>query len=201
MAMVKVKFCGLKQADDVRWANVLRPDYVGFVFAGKKRRISFVEAEELRHTLDDRIPAIGVFVDATMAYIEKAVRAAHLSMIQLHGHEDDAYIDALTSLVRLPVIKAFSIEDETDIVRANKSKATYVLVDHGSGGTGETFEWAHLRKMKRPYFLAGGLTIENVQSALALRPFALDVSSGIETNGAKDYDKMKAFLEEVRRNQ
>ncbi len=200
-AMVKVKFCGLKQVCDVQWANRLRPDYAGFVFAGKKRRISFVEAAELRRILDDRIPAVGVFVDATMEYIEKAVRAASLSMIQLHGHEDDAYIQALHQKLGLPVVKAFSIEREEDVERANRSAAHYVLVDHGPGGTGKAFDWSCLRKMKRPYFLAGGLTADNVRQALALHPFVLDVSSGIERDGAKDYDKMKQFLAAVRQQE
>lgn len=193
--MVKVKFCGLKRPCDIAWANELQPDYAGFVFAGKKRRVSDDQAVALRRELDPSIPAVGVFVDDTPEHIESLVRAG---TIQLHGGEDEAYIESLRRQVQVPIIKAFSIARKDDVEKARRSPADYVLLDHGKGGTGEVFDWALLAQIDREYFLAGGLNPDNAEKAAALGPYALDVSSGIETDGVKDKEKMKLFMARVR---
>lgn len=196
--MVKVKFCGLKRPCDIAWANELQPDYAGFVFAGKKRRVSDDQAAALRRELDPSIPAVGVFVDDTPEHIESLVRAGTIQLVQLHGGEDEAYIESLRRQVQVPIIKAFSIARKDDVEKARRSPADYVLLDHGKGGTGEAFDWALLAQIDREYFLAGGLNPDNAEKAAALGPYALDVSSGIETDGVKDKEKMKLFMARVR---
>lgn len=196
--MVKVKFCGLKRPCDIAWANELQPDYAGFVFAGKKRRVSDDQAAALRRELDPSIPAVGVFVDDTPEHIESLVRAGTIQLVQLHGGEDEAYIESLRRQVQVPIIKAFSIARKDDVEKARRSSADYVLLDHGKGGTGEVFDWALLAQIDREYFLAGGLNPDNAEKAAALGPYALDVSSGIETDGVKDKEKMKLFMARVR---
>ncbi|WP_370850997.1 phosphoribosylanthranilate isomerase [Megasphaera sp.] len=196
--MVKVKFCGLKRPCDIAWANELQPDYAGFVFAGKKRRVSDDQAAALRRELDPSIPAVGVFVDDTPEHIESLVRAGTIQLVQLHGGEDEAYIESLRRQVQVSIIKAFSIARKDDVEKARRSPADYVLLDHGKGGTGEAFDWALLAQIDREYFLAGGLNPDNAEMAAALGPYALDVSSGIETDGVKDKEKMKLFMARVR---
>ena len=196
--MVKIKFCGLKRLCDIVWANELHPDYAGFVFAGRKRRVDDEQAAFLRQALDPAIAAAGVFVDEDLAHIETLVLAGTIQIVQLHGQEDDAYIAALRQHLRVPIIKAFSIAGPADIVRAQHSTADYILLDHGAGGTGKTFDWTWVSKIKRPYFLAGGLTPNNAAQAAALQPYALDVSSGIETDGVKDKEKLTSFMAQIR---
>jgi phosphoribosylanthranilate isomerase len=198
--MVKIKLCGLKRNCDIVWANELRPDYVGFVFAGQRRRVDDNQAAELRHILDQQIPAVGVFVNDAMQHIEELVRRQVIQWIQLHGQEDEAYISCLRQHTGRPIIKAFSIRTQQDIETAKASSADYVLLDSGAGGTGRQFDWSHIGSLGRPYFLAGGLTPENAAAAAAIGPYAVDVSSGVETNGVKDYKKIKKFMAQIRRN-
>ena len=134
--MVKVKFCGLKRPCDIAWANELRPDYAGFVFAGKKRRVSDDQAAALRKALDPSIPAVGVFVDDSLEHIGQLVTAGTIQIVQLHGCEDDAMIEAVQQTLKVRVIKAFSIASEADVRQARCSRADYILLDHGAGGTG-----------------------------------------------------------------
>ena len=191
--MVKVKFCGLKRPCDIAWANELHPDYAGFVFAGTKRRVSDETAAALRRELDPSIPAVGVFVDA-LPPMASRVKKGVIQLIQLHGQEEDALVQQLQTELGVPVIKAFSIANQDDIKRALESRADYILLDQGKGGTGKAFDWSLLKEIDRPYFLAGGLTPQNAAQAAKLRPYALDVSSGIETDGVKDRDKMTLFM-------
>ena len=192
--MVKVKFCGLKRPCDIAWANELHPDYAGFVFAGTKRRVSDETAAALRRELDPSIPAVGVFVDAELPHMASLVKKGVIQLIQLHGQEEDALVQQLQTELGVPVIKAFSIANQDDIKRALESRADYILLDQGKGGTGKAFDWSLLKEIDRPYFLAGGLTPQNAAQAAKLRPYALDVSSGIETDGVKDRDKMTLFM-------
>lgn len=196
--MTKVKLCGLKRLCDIDWANEFRPDFVGFVFAGKKRRVTDEQAAVLRARLRPDIPAVGVFVDEPQEHILQLLEAGTIQIVQLHGHEGDAYIKALRQQTKAPIIKAFSLETAADARAANASSAAYVLVDHGSGGSGQAFDWKLLSYLTRPYFLAGGLSPENIGQALQYHPFAVDVSSGIETYGVKDYEKIKRFMTCVR---
>lgn len=192
--MVKVKFCGLKRPCDIAWANELHPDYVGFVFAGTKRRVSDDLAAALRKALDPSIPAVGVFVDDEFSHMAALVKAGVIQVIQLHGREEEECVQHLRQDLKVPVIKAFSIANEDDVQKALASRADYILLDQGAGGTGKAFDWSLLRHIDRPYFLAGGLTPQNAAQAAALQPYALDVSSGIETDGVKDRDKMTLFM-------
>ncbi len=199
--MTKIKLCGLMEKRDIKTVNELLPDYIGFVFWEKSRRyISPDKAHELKSILDPRIKAAGVFLDAKIEEIEDIALKKTIDVIQLHGHENREYIEALKSRVALPIIQAFVLgDDPAETLRlAEKSNADYILLDSGTG-SGETFDWGLLRDVKRPYFLAGGLDQNNVSGAVeALHPFAVDVSSGIETDGKKDPDKMKAFVKAVR---
>ena len=192
--MVTVKFCGLKRPCDIAWANELHPDYAGFVFAGTKRRVSDETAAALRRELDPSIPAVGVFVDDELPHMASLVKKGVIQLIQLHGQEEDALVQQLQTELGVPVIKAFSIANQDDIKRALESRADYILLDQGKGGTGKAFDWSLLKEIDRPYFLAGGLTPQNAAQAAKLRPYALDVSSGIETDGVKDRDKMTLFM-------
>ena len=124
---------GLKRLCDIDWANEFRPDYVGFVFAGKKRRVTDEQAAALRSHLLSDIPAVGVFVDEPQEHILRLLEAGTIQVVQLHGSEDEAYIKALRQQTKAPLIKAFSLESEADAKAANASSVTYVLVDHGNG--------------------------------------------------------------------
>lgn len=196
--MVKVKLCGLKRPCDIEWANDVRPDYVGFVFAGKKRRVTDDQAKSLRGQLCNDIPVVGVFVDENQAHITRLVRDEIIQVVQLHGQEDDEYIKTLRNEIAVPIIKAFSVANREDVQRACQSRADYILLDNGKGGTGTSFDWSIIQDIVRPFFLAGGLTPENVVEALQLQPYALDVSSGIETDGVKDKAKIQQFMTRIR---
>ena len=198
--MTLVKICGLRRACDIEAANELRPDYVGFVFAnGSKRYVSPDEAKVLRSMLDPGISAVGVFVDADPSFIEDILDSGTIDMIQLHGNEDGGYIDRLRSSSSAPIVKAFRIGDGMDVDEIMSCPADHIMLDSGAG-TGNVFDWNMIENMNRPYFLAGGLSADNVEEAIErLHPFAVDVSSGIETDGFKDKTKMAAFVAAVRR--
>lgn len=199
--MTKIKLCGLTRPCDIEYVNELLPEYIGFVFAPKSRRyISPEKAEVLREHLDDRITPVGVFADEKIEIIADLIKRKIIDIVQLHGNESEKYITGLRRVIDCPVIKAFRIESEADIVSANNSSADYVLLDSG-GGTGKVFDHSLLKDIARPYFLAGGLTPENVETAVKqLKSFAVDVSSSLETDGFKDKIKMTAFVNAVRKD-
>lgn len=198
--MTKIKLCGLSRLCDIETANRLKPEYVGFVFASKsKRYVSPQKAFELRTQLDPKIKSVGVFVREKPEIVADLIKSGTIDLIQLHGEETEAYIEALRLLTDRPVIKAFSVNTGRDIENANRSTADYVLLDSGKGGTGTIFDWNLLEGMNRPYFLAGGLNVHTVGEAVRVfRPYAVDVSSGIETAGRKDERKMEQFVNAVR---
>lgn len=200
--MTKIKLCGLSRPCDIRAANELLPDYIGFVFAPKSRRyVSPEKAAELKRMLDPGIRAAGVFVDEQPQVIEALVSRGVIDAVQLHGREDEDYIQDLRKrLGNTRIIQAFSICSEQDAKRAEESSVDMILADSPGGGTGEVFDWTLLSKIRRPYFLAGGLTPDNAGDAVnALAPYGVDVSSGIETGGEKDRKKMEKFVLAVRR--
>lgn len=184
--------------EDILTANAVRPDYVGFIFAENRRRtVSAEAAAEMKNLLDEGIRAAGVFLNQDVHFVADTANACGLDYIQLHGSEDEAYVRTLKSITQIPVIQAFVVKDETQIEKANASLADFVLLDSGTG-SGESFSWEILNKVTRPYFLAGGLSPENAKEAIdAYHPYALDVSSGIETDGRKDPVKMQKFMQEV----
>ncbi|MBR2796691.1 MAG: phosphoribosylanthranilate isomerase [Clostridia bacterium] len=198
--MTKIKLCGLTRPRDIEWANALTPDFVGFVFARKsKRYISPRNAQKLREKLNQSINAVGVFVNEAPEAVAALLNDGTIDVAQLHGSEDEDYIKALRLLTDRPLIQAFRVDGPADLERARASSADYILLDNGAGGTGTAFDWALLKGFDRPCFLAGGLGPDNVARAVRdVRPFAVDVSSGIETDGAKDCQKMAAFVNAVR---
>ena len=197
--MTKIKLCGLSRSSDIAAANVFKPDYVGFVFWKKSRRYVGKEtAKFLREELSPEIKTVGVFVDADIDFVTELLNEGIIDMAQLHGNENEKYIHHLREQTDKPIIKAFIINSQEDIDTANQSSADHILVDSGMGG-GEGFDWKLLQGLTRPYFLAGGLLPENVKDAISeVRPFAVDVSSGIETDGHKDASKMGSFVANVR---
>ena len=197
--MTRIKLCGLSRICDIDTANVLMPEYIGFVFWQKsKRYVSPELALNLRENLAPRIHTVGVFVDENPEFISSLVHHGVIDVIQLHGHEDDEYISHLRTLAPSPIIKAFKIASPDDTARAIHTSADYIMLDSGKG-SGTLLDWEILRGFSRPYFLAGGLTPNNIAAAInMLRPFAVDVSSGIETHGIKDKEKMTAFVNAVR---
>lgn len=201
--MTRIKLCGLSRLCDIEAANALKPDYIGFVFAPKSRRYVFPEtAAGLRKWLDPAIRAVGVFVNERPETVAALLRTGTIDVAQLHGGEDAAYIDRLRALTGQPLVQAFRMESERDIAAAQASTSDFVLLDSGAGGTGTAFDWTLLRGIRRPYFLAGGLDPDNVGNAVRLlRPYAVDVSSGIETDGKKDRNKMAAFVAAVRKEE
>ncbi len=196
--MTKIKLCGIMNELAVNAANELRPDYVGFVFAPKsKRRITPEQASVLKRILHPEIMTVGVFTDETPEQIASLANEGIIDLIQLHGHENADYITSLRLLTHKPVIQAFRIICSQDILDAEKSPADHVLLDSGAG-TGILFDWSLIHEIQRPYFLAGGLDAHNVGPAIkALHPYAVDVSSGIETDGVKDIHKMARFISAV----
>lgn len=198
--MTRIKLCGLSRPCDIEAANELKPEYVGFVFVPKSRRyVSPEKAGELKKMLDPDITAVGVFVNESAENIAALLESGTIDMAQLHGGETEEDIRNLRALSGKPVIKAFCINTAADMMAVQLSSADYVLLDSGAG-TGTAFDWKLIQNIKRPYFLAGGLDGENVVSAVEnLHPWAVDVSSGIETDGLKDKNKMKKFVDSVRK--
>jgi len=197
--MTKIKFCGLSRPCDIEAANRLRPEYIGFVFAQKSRRnVAPEKAAELKRLLAPGIRAVGVFVNEAPERIAGLLDKGIIDIVQIHGNEDEAYIRRLRQLTGQPVIQAFRIESAADLEEAERSTADLILLDSGAG-TGLVFDWSLIRTLERPYVLAGGLSPENVGSAIRqLKPYAVDTSSGIETGGFKDEAKMAAFAAAVR---
>lgn len=197
--MTKIKLCGLRRACDMEYVNELMPEYVGFVFArGSKRYVSPEEAAVLRILLREEIVPVGVFVDECLEVVADLVNHHVIDAVQLHGREDEDYIRELRRLTDCTIIQAFRIVSGRDVEAVNLSSADYVLLDSG-GGSGETFNWTLVKEIKRPYFLAGGLTPANVGGAIAeLHPYGVDASSSLETDGYKDREKLTAFVQAVR---
>lgn len=251
--MTKIKFCGMMCEADIKAANEIKPDFVGFVFAPKSKRcVSRSSAEKLKSMLDPSIKAVGVFVDAPVADVAQLVRDNVIDVIQLHGSENECFVEELKNelnglssgsllnqsrnnhLGQVPIIKACRANSAQDIKETIEFPCDYLLFDNGPGGTGKNFDWAPLKETMRPsnfedpleskasrcklqklanngcdfgnpfrpYFLAGGLDAQNVAKAISeLHPYAVDVSSGIETEGTKDIQKMKAFAAAVRKDE
>lgn len=199
----RIKICGLSRPCDIDYVNASKPDYIGFVFAKSKRQVSPWQAAELKRRLNPDIRAVGVFVNEEPERIAGLVRDGIIDWVQLHGQEDEAYIDSLRKLLArtgnaCPIIKAFSIKTPEDVKNACKSSADYILLDQGAGGTGKTFDWHVIGEIGRPFFLAGGLGPDNVEAAIQTGAFALDLSSGVETDGFKNAEKIELCVRKVR---
>ncbi len=202
--MTKIKMCGLFREEDITYANEVNPDYIGFVFYKKSHRYVGMEtASRLRSKLDDGIQTVGVFVDEDISLIKELVDKKIIDIVQLHGHEDEEYIKELRDTLGesyTKIIKAIVIKSESDIPKP-QPLVDYYLLDSGMG-SGSSFDWNLIKDLQTPVFLAGGLNTENISEALSLvKPYAVDVSSGIETDKVKDFDKMRLFASLVRNNQ
>ena len=198
--MTRIKLCGMMRQCDIEYANELMPEYVGFVFARSSRRcVSFDTARELSARLDPGIIPVGVFVNEEVRNIKEMIDHGIIRMVQLHGGEDDGYLKSLRRAVSCPVIQAFRIRTAEDIAAAERSAADYIMLDSG-GGTGRGFDHSLIGDISREFFLAGGLDAGNVAETIKrYKPFAVDASSALETDGAKDKDKMRAFVMSVRK--
>jgi len=198
--MTYIKMCGLTRKCDIKAVNEIKPEYIGFVFWTKsKRYISPEKAFELKKLLDKNIKAVGVFVDESIEKVAELLENDIIDIAQLHGHENEDYIKNLREMTDKPVIQAFRIRSSSDMEKAVNSTADMILLDAGMGD-GKIFDWSLIKEIKRPYFLAGGLNCENIAEAVkTLQPYAVDVSSGIETDGLKNMKKMAEFSAIVRK--
>lgn len=200
--MTKIKICGLCRVEDAEAVNRAKADFAGFVFWPKSRRlISMGTALALREALEKSIPAVGVFVDQPREEILALLRAGAIDIAQLHGHEGPEEVEALRALSGKPVWKAFKVRSQADIGLAEASPADMVLLDNGYGA-GKSFDWGLLSSPpRRPWMLAGGLTPETIPAAVkAFSPWGVDISSGVETDGRKDPEKIMAAAAAARRN-
>ena len=203
---MRIKICGLFRDEDIDFVNEARPDYIGFVFAQSKRQISPALAQYLRFRLANGITPVGVFVNAPINEIAALYHNGTISIAQLHGDEDESYITQLKKKCetnkkpeQFKVIKTIKPNNFNQIPPV--SGADYYLFDSGAG-SGKPFDWKALKKLKinKPWFLAGGIGIKNIEQAIALNPFAIDVSSGAETKGIKDRKKILELAAAVKGN-
>lgn len=198
--MVKIKICGLKRLEDIQIVNKYKPDYIGFVFADSKRKISHKLASELKDNLDSKIVSVGVFVDAPQDEILKLFNDNVIEVAQLHGLESEEYIVDLKEKTdyKLKIIKAIEMSPGIDLSGYDDSKADYLLFDSGKG-SGKTFDWRLIRKdLSKEFFLAGGLNSQNIKEAIAeFNPYAVDLSSSLEVDGFKDENKIKGIMEVI----
>ena len=204
--MTKVKICGLKRSQDIGYVNEAKPDFAGFIVhvQKSKRNVDVSQLEVLTAQLDPQIIPVGIFVDEDPSLVLSLVQRGIIRAVQLHGHEDETYVrqmrEALLQCKGNPLlIQAFKVRTREDVERANQSCAQLVLLD-GGAGEGKTFDWRLLKEAKRPYLLAGGLGEENLREAIAqCHPYGVDLSSGAETNGVKDGEKIRRIVSLVRR--
>ena len=196
--MVKIKICGLKRFEDVDIVNRYNPDYIGFVFANTKRKVSHDLAAKLKEKLNSNILSVGVFVDAPKEEILKLYNDDTIDMVQLHGLESEEYIIDLKERTNneLKIINAIEMSEDIDLLKYDSTQADYLLLDSGKG-SGKTFDWQLIRKdLKKDFFLAGGLNSNNIQEAIdEFNPYAVDLSSSLEVDGFKDENKIKEIME------
>jgi len=209
--MTMVKICGIKTIEEVSILNKFIPDFAGFVFSKSKRMVNIKKASSLISNLSMEIRRVGVFVNEPLSFVYEVYKECGLDVIQLHGDEDIEYINKLKAELGDDVVawKSIRVKGETEIYEANRIDADAILLDTFSdrayGGTGEAFNWDIAREYasKNKIALAGGLNVQNVRHAIEkLKPYCVDVSSGVEVNGYKNEIMVKDFIlavkEEVR---
>jgi phosphoribosylanthranilate isomerase len=192
IAVTKIKICGIKSFEDIEYINEAQPDYIGFVFAESKRRVDFNLACLLKTRLNKHIQAAGVFVNENIGFIAKLCDANIIDIVQIHGDENEEYISTLKKTVNKPIIKTVRVKDRLSTINNN---VDYTLFDSYNkaeyGGTGKSFDWNIIKGFKKPFFLAGGLSYCNIAEAIhSTHPYCVDISSGVETNGVKDRQKI-----------
>ena len=205
--MIKIKICGLKRKEDIRYVNELKPDYIGFVFADSKRKVDKDTAKELKNLLDDDIMSVGVFVDEDINLVTELVEDKVIDIVQLHGNEDENYIRSLKDKLDndVSIIKAIKVKTRKDIIEGIKYDVDYLLLDtyveNMAGGSGKEFDKSLIPDDMNDFFLAGGLNADNLKETIVnYHPFAVDLSSGVETDGVKDKDKIKQVIDIVKSN-
>ncbi len=192
---MKIKICGLKSLEDISFINEAQVDFAGFIFAKEsKRRISLNQAIEMKKSLSENIQSIGVFVNEKIETILDVTNAKVIEIIQLHGNEDNEYINILKSKTDLKIIKAFKA-DENLKYNIDNTLADFVLIDsynkNNFGGTGEVFDWGLIPETDKKIFLAGGLNAQNISEAMKeTNSYCVDINSGVETDGKKDKNKI-----------
>ena len=201
--MTKIKICGLTRKQDILAVNEALPDYIGFVFAGSRRQINEEVALELKELLRPEILSVGVFVNEQIARIKHLCDRGIIDIVQLHGDETPTYIHQLKASISMPIIKAFRVSTSEALKDTMSYPCDYFLLDtyHKKqyGGTGECFDWTVIPKLSKPYFLAGGINSENVSEAIKrFKPYCVDISSAVETEGYKDANKVKGIIQLVR---
>lgn len=210
---MKIKICGLKRKEDVDYVNQYMPDYIGFVFAGVKRKIDFETAKVLKHRLNPQIKAVGVFVNEDISFILRLVVDGILDIVQLHGDEDERYIIELKESLKnygkknIPIIKAVRVQTKEQILDAEQLPVECLLLDAFKedeyGGSGKIFDHKLIPELQKPFILAGGITSENVMEILdelsrqGKKPVCIDVSSSVETNGYKDKIKIGNIVNKI----
>ena len=215
----KVKMCGISKVETIPAVVEAKPDYMGLVFAPSKRQVTVDQAKTLveelhrgyaqkygsdtEHDKNDTIKTVGVFVNETVDNLITIANEANLDAVQLHGDEDEAFIQSLKERTNVEVWKAIQIRSAADVEEWIDSSADMLLFDayhkDERGGTGEVFDWSSLDAFERPFMLAGGIDCTNVARAIrTVRPYGIDISSGIETNGVKDDEKITAFTKIVK---
>ena len=192
--MTKVKICGLSTKEAVGTAVSAGADYIGFVFAPSKRQVTLEQAAELATLIPVNVKKIGVFVSPSREELLEAIEKVGLDLVQIHGQvADDLFVD-------LPCASIHAVQVDGD-GHVPSSQADYLLFDAPVAGSGQTFDWDQLdmTELAQPFFIAGGLNEDNVARAIQhFSPFAEDVSSGVETNGQKDHEKIRRFIERVK---
>ncbi|MGI6500097.1 MAG: phosphoribosylanthranilate isomerase [Anaerostipes sp.] len=203
---MKIKMCGLQRLIDIEYANICMPDYVGFIFADSRRKVEADTAKNLIEKLNKNIQSVGVFVNEPLDTLKSIIEKTDIDMIQLHGDESREYIEKVKSFTKKEIWKAFRVQDKRQIEEANQYNVDKYLFDSFSkeayGGTGKrlNLELFDGVKLEKPFFLAGGFTVEQINEELKkTRAYGVDISSGIETQGWKDLNKMKQVMEQIRR--
>lgn len=202
---MKIKTCGLFREEDIDYANELKPDYIGFVFAESKRKVGLEKAYNLKNKLDKEIKSVGVFVNDNLDFILNLIREKIIDIIQLHGNEDNDFLDNLKTKTNAKIIKFIPVENADSILNSLNILSDFILLDNLKGGVGKTFNWNYLKEafelnkkfievFNKKYFLAGGLNKENINEALKFNPYCVDLSGGLETDGIKDFEKMKYII-------
>ena len=195
--MPKIKICGLFREQDIEFANEAKPDFTGFVFAKKSKRfVNAKQAENLRKNLAKEITPVGVFVNAKIDDIISLQKNGIIDIIQLHGNEPDEYIKELKNKCKAKIIRALNLTSNSQLSTLNSQLCNYTLLDAPTPGSGHAFNWECLQGMdlSKNVFLAGGVNLQNIKEALKLNPFAVDVSSGAETDGVKDREKVLGLV-------
>lgn len=198
---MKIKICGLKRNEDIEYVNEALPDYIGFVLSKSRRQVTLQQAYDLKRDLNSRIKSVGVFVNEPQDMIAELAKNGIIDLAQLHGNEDNVYISKLREKTdgKVKIIKAISISNEFSIDQINEIDADFFLLDNGSGGTGKAFDYSLIKnKVNDRIFLAGGINAGNIKNAVSLNPYCIDVSSGAESDGIKDREKIIKLVRSIR---